>query len=255
MPVESLWTVLDRVGLPPLAAPASSTVVAVHDACTTRYDSDIQDGVRNLLGKLGVQVSELKDNRSLTTCCGYGGHMAFANPEVAGKVVHRRIHDSEADYVTYCAMCRDNFAARGKRTLHLLDLICASGNGDPAERRGPGYSQRRENRVKLKNRMLKDLWGETVAAKESSTITLRISDEMRSVLEERQILDEDIREVIDFAERSGKKLLNRDNGHFVAHHKPISVTYWVEYTITPNGAFIIHNAYSHRMEITEEAKP
>ena len=256
MPIESLWTVLDRVGLPASAASTASTVVAVHDACSTRYENDIQDAVRNLLGKLGVQISELENNRSLTTCCGYGGHMAFANPEVARKVVNRRIHDSEADYVTYCAMCRDNFAARGKRTLHLLDLIFANGIVDPAERRGPGYSQRHENRAKLKNGILQDLWGETMAAKESATIIeLRISDEMRSVLEERHILDEDIREVIDFAERSGKKLLNRDTGHFVAHHKPISVTYWVEYTITPGGAFIIHNAYSHRMEIIEEAKP
>jgi hypothetical protein len=65
-----------------------------------------------------VQVFELPDNRSLTTLCGYGGLMAFANPAVADKVVNRRIHDGEADYLTYCAMCRDKFAAKGKREIH-----------------------------------------------------------------------------------------------------------------------------------------
>ena len=251
MPVESLWTVLDRVGLPPSVAPASSALVAIHDPCPTRYENHIQDAVRHLLGKLGVQVAELKDNRSLTTCCGYGGHMAFANPEVADKVVHRRIHDSEADYLTYCAMCRDNFAARGKRTLHLLDLICTSGSGDPAERRGPGYSQRHENRAKLKNRMLKDLWGESVTEKEGyEAVKLRISSEVQELMDKRLILEEDLCAVIHFAETSNTKLLNRQTGHFMAHHKPSAVTYWVEYS-RDGDEFVVHNAYSHRMEVQE----
>jgi len=50
MPVESLWTVLDRVGPPSSAKAASSTVVAIHDACTTRHETDIQDSVRQSRG-------------------------------------------------------------------------------------------------------------------------------------------------------------------------------------------------------------
>jgi len=251
MPIESLWTVLDRVGLPSSAAPASSAAVAIHDPCTTRYEHDLQDAVRRLLDKLGVPVSELHNHRSLTTCCGYGGHMAFANPEVADKVVHRRIHDSEADYVTYCAMCRDNFAARGKRTFHLLDLICPGGSGDPAERRGPGYSQRHENRARLKRRMLKELWGESVAEEEGYRAAgLRISPEVQELLDKRLILEEDVRAVIQFAETSNRKFLNRRTGRLVAHHKPAAVTYWVEYS-RDGDEFVIHNAYSHRMEVQE----
>jgi hypothetical protein len=41
----------------------------------------------------------------------------------------------------------------------LLDLICGSSNGAAAERKGPGYSQRHENRARLKTRMLRELWG------------------------------------------------------------------------------------------------
>ncbi len=80
---------------------------------------------------------------------------------------------------------------------------------------------------------------------------LTISDELRDTLEQRQILVEDIRQVIEYAEQSGNKLVNRETGHFLTHHKPAAVTYWVEYTPASEGEFIIHNAYSHRMEIVE----
>lgn len=248
MPVESLWTVLDRVGLPASAATASSSTVAIHDACTTRHDHEIQNSVRHLLGKLGVKVSELTDNRSLTTCCGYGGLMAFANPEVADKVVNRRIHDGEADYLTYCAMCRDNFAAKGKRTFHLLDLIYGSSNGDPADRKGPGYSQRHENRAKLKNRLLRELWRENLVDEEDP-IELVISPEVAQLMEKRMILAEDIRKVIAHAESTDEKIENSATGRFLASHRPVSVTYWVEYSVLDTG-FEVHNVYSHRMEVS-----
>lgn len=44
------------------------------------------------------------------------------------------------------------------------------------------------------------------------------------------------------------------SGRFPAHWKRVAVTHWVEYT-SDGDEFIIHNAYSHRMEISEEAKP
>jgi NADPH-dependent glutamate synthase beta subunit-like oxidoreductase len=248
MPVESLWTVLDRIGLPASAAPATTATVAIHDACTTRHDEEIQESVRHLLGKLNVKVSELKDNRSLTTCCGYGGLMSFANPEVAAKVVTRRIHESAADYLTYCAMCRDNFAAKGKQSYHLLELICGSDNGELAGGKGPGYSQRHENRAKLKNRMLRELWGENVID-QADPIQLVISAEVAQVMEKRMVLAEDIRKVIAHAEATGEKMADLATGRFLASHRPVAVTYWVEYSPLETG-FQIHNVYSHRMEVS-----
>ena len=195
-----------------------------------------------------MQVAELEDNRSLTTCCGYGGLMALANPEVAGKVVNRRIHDSEADYLTYCAMCRDNFASKGKRTYHLLDLICGSSNGDAAERKGPGYSQRHENRARLKTRMLRELWGENVVD-EADPIKLIISPEAAQIMEKRMVLAEDIRKVIAHAEATGEKMEDTATGRLRASYRPVAVTYWVEYSVRESG-FEIHNVYSHRMEVS-----
>lgn len=62
---------------------------------------------------------------------------AFANPEAPDKVVKRRIHDGES-----------------------AEFDLRSGNGD-AVRKGPGYSQRYENRARLKTRVLRGLWGKT----------------------------------------------------------------------------------------------
>ena len=157
--VETLWSVLAVHKLPQSGQKAIQYEVAVHDACSTRYDESVQENIRCILRKLGVHVTELGNKRHLTTCCSYGGLMSFVNPEVAGKVVGRRIGESNIDYVTYCAMCRDNFSARGKRALHILDLIWAPDQGDPAARKGPGYSERHENRAKLKNQFLREVWG------------------------------------------------------------------------------------------------
>jgi glutamate synthase (NADPH/NADH) small chain len=81
-----------------------------------------------------------------------------------------------------------------------------------------------------------------------ASIRLNISDELRAIIEQRQILDSDIQQVIDFAEKSGVKLLNQNTGHFLAHHNPGAVTFWVEYTVG-DGEFVIYDAYSHRMEV------
>jgi hypothetical protein len=85
-------------------------------------------------------------------------------------------------------------------------------------------------------------------SRDCEKIRLSISDELRLLLEERRVLDSDIRQVIDIAEQNGTKFLNRETGHLLAHHQLLNVTYWVEYTFA-GGVFTIYNAYSHRMVI------
>jgi hypothetical protein len=164
-------------------------------------------------------------------------------------MVQHRIHESPLAYVTYCAMCRDFFARRGKPTLHLLDLIFSSAEGEPAVLPGPGYSQRHENRGRLKEKLLKNLWSETMPDQPAyEAIRLILPDEIQQRIEERLILVEDIQKVIEYAERTGKRMVNAHTGHTLAYFKPTSVTYWVEYT-PQDGQYLIHKAYSHRMEI------
>ena len=79
-------------------------------------------------------------------------------------------------------------------------------------------------------------------------MNLVVSPEVQAAMQQRMILMEDVEEVVAYAEQSGDKIEDRATGHFLASHRPVNVTYWVEYSAGASG-FIIHNAYSHRMEV------
>lgn len=242
----SLYTVLAEKGLPETAVHIPTETIAIHDPCTTREETAVQDSIRHLVAQLGYDIEELPRNRQTTTCCGFGGLMVYANRDLAKKVVARRIAESPADYVTYCAVCRDYFAAQGKPTRHLLDLVFGS---DTNGGRGPGFSQKHENRARLKRQLLQERWGETVSGQEEyADIKLKLSDEMLALMEDRLVLAEDVQQVIAFAERTGQKLLSPQSGHFLAQFRPNTVTYWVEYLPEGDG-YTVFNAYSHRMEV------
>lgn len=249
IPIETVWTVLDRAGLPGSDSEQKSPKkLAVHDSCTTRFEADIHTSVRNIIIKKGHQIEELPGNRHKTVCCGYGGLMIYANREVAHEVINKRVKESGTDYVSYCSMCRDNFAAHDKRSFHLLDLIFGAADDIAAEKISPGYSQRQENRSKLKKTMLRELWGEQVE-EILPEVKIRVPENVQKVLEDRMILVSDISAVISYAEKTGNRLKNNDTGRYIAYHQPLKVTYWVEYS-DEGDSFVIHNAYSHRMEIT-----
>ena len=80
-------------------------------------------------------------------------------------------------------------------------------------------------------------------------IVLHVAPEVQALLEQRRILIEDLQKVIHHAETTGAKLAHPKNGHFKASFKPYKVTFWVEYSPSGDG-YIVHNAYSHRMEVS-----
>ncbi|MFH0821196.1 MAG: amine oxidase, partial [Pseudomonadota bacterium] len=101
---------------------------------------------------------------------------------------------------------------------------------------------------------LKDLWSQQgVEPNEYHDVTLHISEQVRELMAQRMILVEDLEQVIRWAELTGTKLQRKNTGHFLAHFRPGTVTYWVEYSPEDDG-FVVHNAYSHRMELLEELK-
>jgi glutamate synthase (NADPH) small chain len=250
VPIISLWQLFKKIGLPQSHLWVEQRHLAVHDPCTTRYEPEIQDSVRSLLKISGVIIEELSLSRDLTECCGFGGLMQNAHPHIAREVIQRRAKLSHLDYVTYCGMCRDNLASSGKRVLHILDILFPDPQvADPAAKKRPGWSRRRENRARLKDRFKQDLWDEQpVEKKDHEQINFCISAQVRKKLEQRRILDEDIRKVIFHAQKSGKTFFNEKTGHYKASFKPHHVTFWVEYSRDEN-TFDIHNAYSHRMEV------
>jgi hypothetical protein len=175
--------------------------------------------------------------------------LQIANPALAREVAYRRAQRSKRDYLAYCAMCRDNFVSVGKRALHLLDLLFPDPQmPDPAGRERPGWSQRRENRSRLKENLLRELWlEESMQMEDYRKIKLQIDSQVLSLLEERRILEDDLKRVIHHAEVNGEKFYNRVSGRFKACFKPHHITFWVEYSPS-EGGFTVFNAYFHRME-------
>ena len=250
--ITALWTTLDDSlkGAQPRTKTFASNL-AIHDPCTTRYEPDIQRDVRQLLTRMGVIFEELDLSRDKTECCGFGGLMAAANPSLAKDVAKKRASRSEADYVTYCAMCRNALASSGKRVLHILDLFFTGSEPGSSTRKALGHSERHENRYHLKQKLLKTLWEEKPRTMEEyEKIVLHISSDILERMEERRILREDVQKVIEHSEKTGAKLFNPETGRSLASFRPAHVTYWVEYNPEGNG-FRVHNAYYHRIEIVE----
>jgi hypothetical protein len=246
IPVESLWLALEASNLPIHLSEAVPKTLAIHDPCATRADRDLEDSARRLAAKLGVRVVELNE-RGCTTCCGYGGLARFANPEVTDAIVSRRIAANTEDYLTYCAMCRDAFARKGKRAVHLLYLLFPTDASDPALRGDPGFSGRQENRARLKTRLLREVWGECEMP-QTVPIHLKIAPDVLDRMEQRMILVEDVRAVLKQADSGAPVIANPKNGHFLAVYRPACVTYWVEYSVEQDSV-VVHNCYSHRMEV------
>lgn len=257
MTVRSLWTTLERTGLPagvglPHRTAPQGAVLAIHDPCTTRHEPDVRASVRALARLKGLAVTEIGDPE-LTSCCGFGGLMSFVSPRVADLTLDRRAAASSDDFLTYCAMCRDNFARRGKRALHLLDLLFETG-GDPASRPDPGFSSRQENRARLRQSLLASLWGEAPEPSTDAQPAVHLADDVRDLAERRQILMTDVRAVIVHAEESGDRFLDGDSGHFLACLRPRTVTFWVEYAPCDDG-YQVFGLYSHRMTVGPEGRP
>lgn len=251
--IISLWELLDEIGLPSIPHPPQPVTVALHDPCTSRSEQAMQGSVRRLLGRLGYTLKRIELEGDKTECCGYGGLMSAANPDLARDTAKRRADETVCDWVTYCAMCRDSLAVGGTPVAHILDLIFEGSEGwSAAQRKGPGYSERHENRSRLKEKMLSEVFGEGGRGMEPyERIVLHISPEVQGRMEKRRILAEDVQRVIDHAERTGNKIRSKKTKHWLASFRARTVTYWVEYMGMPDG-YTVYNVYSHRMEIVGE---
>ena len=251
IPYISLWEIFDRYGLPETASNGNGHILNIHDACSTRHNKNIQESLRNIAGKLGYEIQELKYTREKTKCCGYGGLVYFANREQAKDFVRDRVGESHEDLLVYCAMCKDLFVDGGKKTFHILDLIFGGNPDETASQKMPNLSQRHVNRARLKKKMLKEFWNEDSGSEWTVMDNLMIPDDVWRMMDERYILLEDVEKVIRHAQESGERFFNPEDGSFLANRRIENVTYWVRYR-EKDPAIQVVTVYSHRMEVKNE---
>ncbi|AFM21681.1 aldehyde dehydrogenase, iron-sulfur subunit [Acetomicrobium mobile DSM 13181] len=232
----SLWQVLLEKGLPE-TRPATETL-ALHDPCTTRHEPEWRQSVRKILQILGQPYEELVFGGEATRCCGYGGLQSMADPDLAREGVSRRLQESKNDFLTYCAMCRESLSGSEKTVLHLLDILFPP----PAEKKRAGFSKRQQNRELLRVKLLGPC---DLAPNPWDDLLISIPDAVREKLEDRHILDSDIRQTLWEASSTGRYLISPD-GTRLASSRIGNVTFWVEYR-EDDHSFTIVNAWSHRM--------
>jgi len=83
---------------------------------------------------------------------------------------------------------------------------------------------------------------------EAQAMKLEISDTLRSYMEVRHILEEDMKRVIDNAEKTGEKLYHTENNIFLSKLRVKEVYFYTEYAPI-EGGFRIYGAYSHRFRL------
>jgi hypothetical protein len=177
----------------------------------------------------------------------------YANREQAEDFVKDRMDESSDDLLVYCAMCKDLFVSGGKRTYHILDLIFAQDLENIALKKMPNLSQRHENRMQLKSKLLKELWREQTGmeSEKSNGLNLIIPDEVWEMMEQRYILKEDIAKVVAHAQATGERFFNPKDSNYLARLRLDNITYWVKYQEHEEG-ILINSVYGHRMEVVEE---
>ena len=239
--VLGIWEILENIGLPDRAG-RTGKPVAIHDACGARGDRDTQDSIRRIAESLGCTVEETEYDRDQSPCCGYGGLTQFTNREVAKKMTDKCLERSELPYLSYCMACRDRFAREGRESMHLLELVYGT-SADHA----PDISEKRYNRLSLRNTLLSEVWNEEVEAVELG-FTVEYTPEAIRMMDDRMILKTDVIRVLQSLRETGEAILDEETGLIVTRARLGNVTFWVKYTETESG-YLVHRAYSHRMTV------
>lgn len=252
--IVSLWEMLDELMPEVPSFEAMPSRFTVQDPCGARHDSAWQKAVRSLASKAGAELVEPVRTREATACCGYGGLVWNAQPELADDMTGKRAQDFDGPVLTSCIMCRDRFAATLENegeSWHLFDILPQTAGLAP-EKGDPGLSSRRAGRAALRREAL---GAEGEVGEAGGTFSLRISDDVLASLERQFILRQDALEAVQGIEATGMKFRDRETGHFLGSWRPRRVTFWVEYRADEDGGFTLLRAWCHRMVVPGAIQP
>ena len=241
--VRSVYEVLDSLPAPKAALPFAEA--AVFDPCAARKDDLLHRSVRSLAEKAGCATEELPGGGN---CCGYGGHIRLANPELYQEITEHRAAESDLPYLVYCANCLEVFRSRGKAAVHILDAVFP-GDGDET----PTLEQKRKNTLMVKDTVMQTLEqrGFAPAAEPWDALELEFSAAARANMEDKLMTDRDAAEAI-YRAQADTDYFEDDTGLRTACLMRKVITYWVDYRVTAEHAFRVESAYCHRMHIGEE---
>ena len=242
--LTGIWDVLLELGLP-AGGHGLDRPAAMHDSCGARGEPAVREAVRRIARELGCELTDTPLSGERSPCCGYGGLSAYANREVAAEMTESCLARSDAPYISYCMACRDRFARQGRESRHILELVYGTDAGDP-----PDISEKRWNRLTLKQTLLRELWLEEPMEKKLD-YQLDFTEEARRMMDERMILTDDVIAVLDEVRKTGECIFDAESGLLIARRRVGNATFWVKFSREGTGSYRVHRAWSHRMNVVK----
>lgn len=259
IPVSGLWEELDAAMpgkiIPEQRETTLPSMLTIHDPCAARNDKGWQLAVRSLARKHGLSVQEPRLSGKTTACCGYGGGVWNAQPDMAEAMSAQRaeaLAGAQGALVS-CVMCRDRLA-KFVPAWHILDALIPTVS--ETERSIPGLSARRANRMMFRSQLLGIEGAE--GGEPTVTPSLRVAPDVLTALEERFILRGDMEAAVAGVEASGLYFVETDSGHRVGAWRPGNVTFWVRYSVDVTGGMgvmTLHDGWCHRMRVPGASQP
>jgi Fe-S oxidoreductase len=125
---EFLAELLDGNGL---ALGSVEEVVTYHDPCDLGRKSGVYDAPREVLGAIpGLELREMSMNREAALCCGGGGDVETADPDVPVQVATQRMAQVEATEAKYvasaCQQCKRTLqegARKNRIRVRAVDVV------------------------------------------------------------------------------------------------------------------------------------
>lgn len=85
------------------------------------------------------------------------------------------------------------------------------------------------------------------------TVELKLSGDVSAAMEERGVREEDVREVLEYAESTGKKLYAEGENRFLGRKRIGNYSAYVEYVLG-DGFVEITDVYSHMVKLGADAE-
>ena len=239
------------------AVEAHKKSFAVFDPCVAKDFPEMEKAVRKLAIVGGMNLTELPDKNR---CCGFGGHMRAANPDLYNTIVDRRISANETPYLVYCANCAGSFALAGKTHAHILDTVFPA--ADETLKSEGNLQQQRDNAISVKTAMTE--FYEAVSFKPAErpwdVLRVNIPASFTKGMNLRLILVDEVKEAIYTAERAGEVFVlpgGAPDGGELRQCRLIRnvVTIWVQYIKRGEGeavdeyTYTVIDVWNHRMKI------
>jgi heterodisulfide reductase subunit D len=110
---------------------ASAAIVTYHDPCDLGRKLHVTEAPRDLLkGLPGVEFREMRFSGEDSKCCGGGGNLEMANPDISADIAAKRVGEAVetgAEYLlSSCQQCKrtlQNAARKSRARIKVLDLL------------------------------------------------------------------------------------------------------------------------------------